>query len=122
KFRGAYNALVTLEDGERRRGVLTYSSGNHAQAISLAGRLLGIAVTAVMPTDAPLPKRLATEVYGETVVTYDPEREIREEVAARLREESGAVLNPPYDHPAVIAGQGTAALELIEETGGLVFL
>jgi len=119
KFRGAYNALSRLSDGERERGVLTYSSGNHAQAIALASRLLGIPATIVMPKNAPATKRRATEGYGARVVTYDPASERREEVAERMREESGAVLVPPYDHADVIAGQGTAALELFEETGEL---
>jgi threonine dehydratase len=119
KFRGAYNALSRLSDRERERGVLTYSSGNHAQAIALASRLLGIPATIVMPKNAPATKRQATEGYGARVVTYDPASERREEVAERMREESGAVLVPPYDHADVIAGQGTAALELFEETGEL---
>jgi threo-3-hydroxy-L-aspartate ammonia-lyase len=119
KFRGAYNALSRLSDGERERGVLTYSSGNHAQAIALASRLLGIPATIVMPKNAPATKRRATEAYGARVITYDPASERREEVAERMREESGAILVPPYDHADVIAGQGTAALELFEETGEL---
>ena len=90
KFRGAYNALATLSEEERARGVLTYSSGNHAQAAALAGRLLGIGVTVVMPANAPLAKRQATEGYGAEVVAYDPEREVREEVAVGIAAERGA--------------------------------
>jgi len=119
KFRGAYNAISRLGAEERRRGVLTFSSGNHAQAVALAGRLLGVQTTVVMPGTAPAPKRRATEAYGARVVIYDPATEDREEVARRLQAESGAAVIPPYDHADVIAGQGTAAKELIEETGSL---
>jgi threo-3-hydroxy-L-aspartate ammonia-lyase len=122
KFRGAYNALVQLSPEERSRGVLTYSSGNHAQAIALASRLLGIRATIVMPANAPVAKRRATEGYGARVVPYDPAREKREEVAESLRREGDPVLIPPYDHADVIAGQGTAAKELFEETGELDLL
>ncbi len=119
KFRGAYNAVSKLSPQERARGVLAYSSGNHAQAIALASRMLGARATIVMPVDAPLAKRRATEGYGARIVAYDPSREKREEVAERLRRAENPVLIPPYDHADVIAGQGTAAVELIEETGGL---
>jgi threonine dehydratase len=119
KFRGAMNALSQLTPEERSRGVLAYSSGNHAQAIALACRLLGTSATIVMPANAPAAKRRATEGYGARVVAYDPAREKREEVARRLQQEGDRVLIPPFDHPHVIAGQGTAALELIEETGRL---
>ncbi|HSB60362.1 MAG TPA: threo-3-hydroxy-L-aspartate ammonia-lyase [Vicinamibacteria bacterium] len=119
KFRGACNALSRLGPEERRRGVLTYSSGNHAQAIALASRLRGVPATIVMPKDAPAAKRRATEGYGARVVAYDPATERREEVAARLASESDAVLIPPFDHPDVIAGQGTSAKELFEEVGPL---
>ena len=119
KFRGAYNAVVRLSAEERSRGVLAYSSGNHAQAIALASRLLGTAATIVMPADAPSAKRRATEGYGARVVAYDPQREKREDVARRLQAEGNPVLIPPFDHRDVIAGQGTAALELIEEAGPL---
>ena len=119
KFRGAYNAVVRLSAEERSRGVLAYSSGNHAQAIALASRLLGTAATIVMPGDAPSAKRRATEGYGARVVAYDPQREEREDVARRLQAEGNPVLIPPFDHRDVIAGQGTAALELIEEAGPL---
>jgi threo-3-hydroxy-L-aspartate ammonia-lyase len=122
KFRGAYNALSRLSAAERQRGVLTYSSGNHAQAIALAGRLLGVPATIVMPANAPAAKRRATEEYGARVVAYDPATERREDVAERLRQEGGAVLVPPYDHADVIAGQGTAALELLEDVPDLDLL
>jgi len=122
KFRGAYNAVASLGPAERARGILSYSSGNHAQAIALASRLLGAPATIVMPEDAPAAKRRATEGYGARVVAYDPAREKREEVADRLRRASDAVLVPPFDHADVIAGQGTAALELLEETGELDLL
>jgi threonine dehydratase len=119
KFRGAYNAISRLGEADRRRGILAYSSGNHAQAIALASRLLGASATIVMPDDAPLPKRRATEAYGARVVPYDPRTEDREEVARRLQAEGDPVLIPPFDHPDVIAGQGTAARELFEEVGPL---
>ena len=117
KFRGAYNAVSKLTPGERARGVLTYSSGNHAQATALACRLLGARATIVMPDNAPAAKRRATEGYGARIVAYDPAREKREEVAERLRREGDPVLIPPYDHADVIAGQGTAAQELVEQAG-----
>jgi threonine dehydratase len=122
KFRGAYNAVSKLTPGERARGVLTYSSGNHAQATALACRLLGAKVTIVMPENAPAAKRCATEGYGARIVAYDPAREKREEVAERLRREGDPVLIPPYDHADVIAGQGTAAMELFEQAGPLELL
>jgi threo-3-hydroxy-L-aspartate ammonia-lyase len=122
KFRGAYNAVSRLTPAERARGVLAYSSGNHAQAVSLACRLLGAQATVVMPADAPAAKRAATEGYGARVVAYDPARERRETISERLQAESGAVLIPPFDHPDVIAGQGTAAAELIAEAGPLDLL
>jgi threonine dehydratase len=122
KFRGAYNAIARLKPRERGRGVLTYSSGNHAQAIALASRLLGTRSTVVMPSDAPASKLEATRGYGARVVTYDRAKEKREEVAARLQAEGDPVLIPPYDHADVIAGQGTAARELFEEAGSLDLL
>ena len=122
KFRGAWNAVSQLSEEARRRGVLTYSSGNHAQAIALACRLAGIPATVVMPANAPLTKRAATESYGATVVPYDPAETTRDEVARALQAETGATLIPPYDHPHVVAGQGTAALELVEEVGHLDLL
>ncbi len=122
KFRGAYNAIARLGAEERRRGVLTFSSGNHGQAIALASRLLGARATVVMPEDAPAAKRAATLAYGARIVSYDRAREVREDVARRLQAEGDPVLIPPYDHADVIAGQGTAAKELLEETGPLDFL
>ena len=119
KFRGAYNAISRLSADERRRGVITYSSGNHARAVALASRLVGTTATVVMPADAPPAKRRATEGYGARVVGYEPSRENREDVARRLQAEGGQVLIPPFDHPHVIAGQGTAAKELFEEVGAL---
>jgi threonine dehydratase len=122
KFRGAFNAISRLTPEERARGVLAFSSGNHAQAVALAGRELGAAVTVVMPQDAPAAKRRATEGYGARVVAYDPRTEDREQIAARLQAETGAALVPPFDHPHVIAGQGTSALELLEEQPDLDLL
>lgn len=119
KFRGAYNAIARLTPEERARGVLAYSSGNHAQAVALASRLLGAKATVVMPADAPAAKRAATEAYGARVVPYDPATERREAVADRLLKREGMVLVPPFDHPDVIAGQGTAAAELFAVTGPL---
>ena len=118
KFRGAYNALAQLGPAERRRGVLAFSSGNHAQAIALAGKLLGIATVIVMPANAPKVKLEATKGYGAEVVTYEAGQD-REALAARLAKERALTLIPPFDHPHIIAGQGTAAKELIEETGPL---
>jgi threonine dehydratase len=122
KFRGAYNALSRLSADERRRGVVTFSSGNHAQAVALAGQILDIPRVIVMPSDAPAVKRIATEGYGGEVVLYDRERDDREAIGRRLSTERGLTLIPPYDHAHVIAGQGTAARELIEETGPLDLL
>ncbi len=119
KFRGAYNALAQLGPEERRRGVLAFSSGNHAQAIALAGRLLGIGTTIVMPDDAPPVKVAATRGYGAEVVTYDKHATTREALGAKIAAERGLTLIPPYDHPHVVAGQGTAAKELFEEVGTL---
>src|SRR5213592_4141474 len=122
KFRGAYNALSRLSADERRRGVVTFSSGNHAQAIALAGQVLDIPRVIVMPSDAPSVKRIATEGYGGEVVLYDREREDREAIGQRLAVERALTLVPPYDHPHIIAGQGTAARELLEEVGPLDYL
>ncbi len=122
KFRGAYNATAKLRPAERARGILTYSSGNHAQAIALACRLLGAPATIVMPQNAPAAKRRATEGYGARIVAYDPAKANREEIAEALRREGDPVLVPPYDHADVIAGQGTAARELIEDAGSLDLL
>jgi threo-3-hydroxy-L-aspartate ammonia-lyase len=122
KFRGAYNALSRLSPAERARGVVTFSSGNHAQAIALAGKVLNIPRVIVMPSDAPAVKRIATEGYGGEVVLYDREREDREAIGRKLSADRGLTLIPPYDHPHIIAGQGTAARELIEEVGALDYL
>ncbi|HKN07982.1 MAG TPA: threo-3-hydroxy-L-aspartate ammonia-lyase, partial [Pseudomonadota bacterium] len=119
KFRGAFNALARLDSGARARGVIAFSSGNHAQAVALSARILGMQATIVMPHDAPPSKILATRGYGADVVIYDRYRENREEIARHLADERGGVLIPPYDHPDVIAGQGTAAAELFEEWGPL---
>ena len=119
KFRGAYNAIARLSPEERAHGVLTYSSGNHAQAIALASRLLGVSATIVMPNDAPAAKRRATEAYGASIVPYDPKKETREDVAEGLRRRGNPALIPPYDHEDVIAGQGTAGKELMDEVGQL---
>ena len=122
KFRGAYNAVAQFSEAQRTAGVLTYSSGNHAQAIALSAKLLGIKSTIIMPHDAPAAKVAATRGYGGEVVIYDRYKEDREEIGRRLSEERGMTLIPPYDHPHVMAGQGTAAKELIEETGRLDYL
>ncbi|MFB7743277.1 threo-3-hydroxy-L-aspartate ammonia-lyase [Streptomyces sp. NPDC056132] len=119
KFRGAFNALSLFDAAQRRAGVVAYSSGNHAQAVALAASLLGIPATIVMPHDAPAAKLAATRGYGAEVVPYDRWTEDREEIGAALAKERGLTLIPPYDHPDVMAGQGTAAKELFEETGHL---
>jgi threonine dehydratase len=119
KFRGAYNAIARFSDAQRAAGVLTYSSGNHAQAIALSARLAGIHATIIMPNDAPALKVAATREYGGEVIFYDRYTENREEIGRRLAQERGMTLIPPYDHPDVIAGQGTAAKELFGETGPL---
>ncbi|HEX2025426.1 MAG TPA: pyridoxal-phosphate dependent enzyme [Actinomycetota bacterium] len=122
KFRGAYNRISRLTEDERRPGVAAFSSGNHAQAVALAARLVGTSAVIVMPADAPPEKIAATRGYGAQVVTYDRYTEDREEIGRRLAEERGATLVPPYDDPLIIAGQGTAALELLEEAGELDIL
>ncbi len=119
KFRGAYTALSRLSAEARGRGVIAYSSGNHAQALALAGRVLGIPISVVMPENAPRAKRVATEGYGARVIAYDPARQKREDVARDVQEREGLHLIPPFDHPDVIAGQGTAALELFQQVGEL---
>jgi threonine dehydratase len=119
KFRGAFHALSRLTPEQRRAGVVAYSSGNHAQAVALAARELGMPATIVMPHDAPASKVAATEGYGARVVRYDRYTESREEIGAGLAEREGLTLVPPFDHPDVIAGQGTAALELLEQAGPL---
>jgi threonine dehydratase len=119
KFRGAFNALSKFDDSQRKAGVVAFSSGNHAQAIALSARLLGIPATIVMPLDAPASKVAATKGYGGRVVTYDRYKEDREQIGRELAEKHGLTLIPPYDHADVIAGQGTAAKELFEEVGPL---
>jgi threonine dehydratase len=119
KFRGAYNRISRLSTEERRRGVVAFSSGNHAQGVALAARLLGAPATIVMPSDAPPVKLAATRDYGAEVVLFDRLHEDREAVGARLGRERGLTLVPPYDDPAIMAGQGTAALELLEEVPDL---
>ncbi|MDW8469075.1 MAG: threo-3-hydroxy-L-aspartate ammonia-lyase [Burkholderiales bacterium] len=121
KFRGAWNALAQLSDEAKRRGVIAYSSGNHAQAVALAAKLLGVPATIVMPADAPRVKLEATRGYGASIVTY-ARGESREEIAKRLAAERGLTLVPPFDHPHIVAGQGTAAKELIEDAGPLDLL
>ena len=119
KFRGAFNAIAALSPAERLRGVIAYSSGNHAQALALAGQLQQTATTIIMPSDAPVVKVEATRGYGGEVLFYDRYSESREEIVRRLAAERGLSLIPPYDHPQVIAGQGTATKELIEDVGPL---
>lgn len=119
KFRGAYNALSRFTPAQRKAGVVAFSSGNHAQAIALAAKLLEIPATIIMPRDAPAAKVAATKGYGGTVVSYDRYTEDREQIGRELAARHGLTLIPPYDHPDVIAGQGTAAKELLEETGPL---
>jgi threonine dehydratase len=119
KFRGAFNALSKFDERQRRAGVVAFSSGNHAQAIALAARILGMPATIVMPHDAPAAKVAATKGYGGQVVIYDRYKDDREQIGRDLAEKHGLTLIPPYDHPDVIAGQGTAAKELYEEVGPL---
>ena len=119
KFRGGYNSVNVLSDAERDRGVVAFSSGNHAQAVALAAQLHGCRATIVMPHDAPALKLAATRGYGAEVVLYDRYKEDRAAIAKALVDERGAALIPPYDHLPVMAGQGTTALELIEEVGAL---
>ncbi|PRH88138.1 threo-3-hydroxy-L-aspartate ammonia-lyase [Labrys okinawensis] len=119
KFRGAFNALSRFDDEQKRRGVVTFSSGNHAQAIALAARILGIPATIIMPHDAPKAKAEATRGYGGRIIFYDRYTEDREVIGRNLSHEQGLTLIPPYDHPDVLCGQGTAAKELFEEVGEL---
>ncbi|RNM04236.1 threo-3-hydroxy-L-aspartate ammonia-lyase [Dickeya undicola] len=119
KFRGAMNALLQFTDEQKAAGVVAFSSGNHAQAIALSARLLGIPATIVMPQDAPAAKVAATKGYGAQVITYDRYTQDREAIGRELAQQYGMTLIPPYDHPQVIAGQGTAAKELFEEVGEL---
>jgi threo-3-hydroxy-L-aspartate ammonia-lyase len=122
KFRGAFNAVSQLSQEQLRRGILAYSSGNHAQAVALAAQALGSHAVIVMPEDAPQVKLAATRGYGAEVITYDKANEAREEVAARIAQEHGLSVIPPYDHGQVVAGQGTAAKELLEDVGALDYL
>ena len=119
KFRGAFNALSKFDAAQRKGGVIAFSSGNHAQAIALSARLLSVPAVIVMPNDAPAAKVAATRGYGAEVVTYDRFTENREALTKRLAQERGMTMIQPYDHPDVLAGQGTAVKELIEETGPL---
>lgn len=119
KFRGAYNALALLSPDQRRRGVVAFSSGNHAQAVALAGQLLDIPRVIVMPTDSPSVKRAATSDYGAEIVLYDREHDDREAIGRALADARGLTVVPPYNHHDIIAGAGTAACELIQETGPL---
>jgi threonine dehydratase len=122
KFRGAYNAIRKLPEDERKQGIITYSSGNHGQAVALVGRMLNTPTVVVMPDNAPETKKSATAGYGAKVVEYNAETESREEIATDLCRERNLTMIPPYDHPAIVAGQGTAAMELLEETGKLDML
>ncbi len=122
KFRGAYNAISRLSNAERERGVITYSSGNHAQATALVGQLLGVKTTIVMPTNAPTTKRAATEGYGAEVIPYNPDEQDRKQLAEQLAAEHSYFVLPPYDHPHVIAGQGTTAYELLQDVPDLDLL
>ncbi len=115
KFRGAYNRIVQLNSEQRRRGVVAFSSGNHAQGVALASKLLGVAATIVMPSDAPVSKVEATREYGAEIVSYDRHRSHRAEIAESICEERGATLVPPFDDLEIVAGAGTAALELLED-------
>ncbi len=122
KFRGAFNAISRLTEAERARGVITYSSGNHAQAVALVSKMFGVRATIVMPANSPAMKLEATRGYGAEIVTYDPTVAKRETIAHEIAAERGCSVIPPFDHPHVIAGQGTAALEFLEETGALDLL
>ena len=122
KFRGAYNALSRLSPDQQRQGVAAYSSGNHAQAVALAGQILEVPRVIVMPSDAPPVKLAATRGYGAEVILYDSAREDREAIGARIAAERGLTLIPPYDHPHIIAGAGTTARELFDEVGPLDML
>lgn len=122
KFRGAYNAISRLSEEQKRRGIIAFSSGNHAQAVALASQLLKVNATIVMPQDAPAIKLAATRGYDAEVVLYHRETEDREAITQRLASERGLAIIPPFDHPHVIAGQGTAAKELFEAVGELDYL
>jgi threonine dehydratase len=122
KFRGAYNAISRLTEADRVREVVTYSSGNHAQAVALVCQILRVPATIVMPNTAPAMKLAAVRGYGAEIVLHDPKTTSREEIARALAAERGSAIIPPFDHPDIIAGQGTAALELFETVGALDFL
>ncbi len=122
KFRGAYNAISRLSNEQKRKGVLTYSSGNHAQAVALSGQLLDVPTVIIMPNDAPQVKLDATRSYGAEVVLYDRAESHREDLAQELADERGLTIVPPFDHPHIVAGQGTAAKELVEDVGELDLL
>ena len=119
KIRGAANFMAVLSAQDRQRGIVTSSSGNHAQAVAIAAAHFGVRATIVMPSDAPKAKMESTRSYGPKIVLFDRQRENRDEIAGRIAEETGAITLPAYDHPRVIAGQGTAALELLREQGAL---
>ena len=122
KFRGAFNSISKLSAQEKSKGVITYSSGNHAQAVALVGKMLNVETTIIMPKNAPATKLAATKEYGAIVVEYDPQTESREDIALKIQEEQGLTMIPPFDHLDVIAGQGTAALELFDQAGPLDML
>lgn len=122
KFRGAYFALSQLSEDQRTRGVLTYSSGNHAQALALAGKLFGVKIVVIMPSDAPALKVAATKGYGAEVILYDRDETSREALGSQISSERGLTVIPPYDHVDIVAGQGTVAKELIEKVGELDYL
>jgi len=122
KFRGAYNAMSRLTADQKKHGVITHSSGNHAQAVALVGRLLGIKTVVVMPDDAPVIKRAATEAYGASVIGYNPAETSREKISQDLSIRHGYTLVPPYDHIDIVAGQGTAAVELLDALNSLDML
>lgn len=119
KFRGAYNRIAQLTAEERRGGVVAYSSGNHAQGVALASKLVGVHAVVVMPADAPESKKLATRGYGAEIIEYERDRSHRESIAQSIAEKRGATLVPPFDDPRVMAGAGTVALELLEDAGAL---
>ncbi len=119
KIRGASNLILSLPDAALAGGIVTYSSGNHAQAVAIASRHAGAQATIVMPEDAPKSKLESTRAQGARIVTYDRQTETRETIAAKILQETGGTLVPPFDHPMIMAGQGTAAMELLEDTGPL---
>lgn len=122
KFRGAYNAIYSLSDEEKKKGVITYSSGNHAQAVALVCKILGLKAVVVMPDNAPKIKRDATKSYGAEIIEYNPEERSREEFAKEIMAQRNLTLIPPFDHENIIAGQGTAAYELIEQVEKINYL